>query len=242
MKHQGVAWATALAKPHKSVDDVFARGFHDRVVVVICEDEHVLLPKSPLAFQKIFHVLDVVDAALQFVGGSKVVNSNQESTLPATWLMERSCSRGPISSWRSTISRCSTIRWCAIRLCRSSERGLGWSTKGSGSTEGRGSGSTVLARRRILGGRRSAVLSWGGVLPGRGGTILAWRRGTVLRRRSPVLARRRILPRRWCAVGWSAMLGRGSTISWCSVWLCRWCSVLRRLPWRSAPTEICHGV
>ena len=113
MEKEGVIRPGVLHEPVHCAQDVLLRRLADRVLLVVCEDDHVIPLVSIGLVQEGGHVLHVVDASSELPPLAKVVDADQERLSPpgAVGVLERIMLR----STRSEGLRC--LRRRRGRLC-----------------------------------------------------------------------------------------------------------------------------
>lgn len=113
VEEEGVVWLRILDKPVHGAENVRLGRLAHGVLLVICEENHVLTGISEVLVEVCRHVLDIVDTSSQLTLLAEVVNSNQQclSLSGTARILEvialrgavseryRSCRRG---SWATT--------------------------------------------------------------------------------------------------------------------------------------------
>lgn len=100
VKEQGIVGLGAINKPAHGTDDVGLGWAHDRVALVICQNDHVLALIAISLNQECRHVVDIVDASLELGLCAKIVDSNQQC-------LSLSCAVGVLEgvAARSTVTK-----------------------------------------------------------------------------------------------------------------------------------------
>lgn len=78
MEEEGVISSGVLDKPMHGTQDIGLCGLAHGVLLVVCEDDHVLSSVAVALVQVVGHVLDVVDASSQLSALVEVVDSDQQ--------------------------------------------------------------------------------------------------------------------------------------------------------------------
>lgn len=77
MKEQGIVWPSILDQPVHRAENVLLCRLTHGILLVVCQDDHVLPLVSKILRQVCCHVADVVDAPTKLPALAKVVDSDQ---------------------------------------------------------------------------------------------------------------------------------------------------------------------
>lgn len=149
---------------HRAQDIVFG-GLQDGVGLVVGQDDHVLTLVVVAVHQERRDILDIVDAALELVGGAKVVDADQQGLALS----------GALTVLEGIICGCAVAE-----LLLALRHAGGWA-------------ATISAAAAVLLLGRRVVLLGRGVLLVLGRVMLLWRRILLLWRRVLLLLRRVLL-------------------------------------------------
>jgi hypothetical protein len=99
VKEESVIGLGVLDKPAKSADDVFASGNHDRILLVISQDDHVLSLVAIALHQEGRDVVYVVDTSTQLALLTKVVDADEKrlATTGTFGVLESIAFRGTVA-------------------------------------------------------------------------------------------------------------------------------------------------
>lgn len=78
MKEESIVGLGVLDQPAESADDVFASGNHDRILLVISQDDHVLSLVVVALHQEGRDVVYIVDTSTQLAFLAKIVDTDEK--------------------------------------------------------------------------------------------------------------------------------------------------------------------
>ena len=109
MKEESIIGLGVLDQPAESADDVFASGNHDRVLLVISQDDHVLSLVVVALHQEGRDVVYIVDTSTQLAFLTKIVDTNEKrlATTGTSGVLESVAFGGTVAELLRNIGR----RW-----------------------------------------------------------------------------------------------------------------------------------
>jgi hypothetical protein len=79
VEEERVVWCSTLDQPVHSTEDVLLGRLAHGVLLVICEDHHILSPVPKVLDEVRSHVADVVDASSQLPALAEVVDTDEKA-------------------------------------------------------------------------------------------------------------------------------------------------------------------